>query len=397
MWMQSPTPAGMVQAGPTAASLIKDQIGPQYADLRPGKATTSSTFPVYRNLVRDLVKAAIEHPDPTAAHVLATCAGYAYSDVGTVAMMMTRMGLERSRCREITRSVDAMFIRSTAHLVQSNDGRVVILCYRGTPPLDIISWFLNADVYPEMMATAVGASRRSRREQPYEVHAGFYRNVRVTRHEIIRALEQALSGGSVLDGATDGSFAHVSGAQPAGDDDSRIRPMEALYITGHSLGGAMAVIMATMLVMSDNDLYRGIAGKLRAVYTFGQPMVGTPAFAEAAAGQLRAANVPVIRYVYRRDPVPQLPPRDVGDYEHVGDEYRFEDEWPDSPTPPSTQIWSAAGLATAFLPFGLNKLLPFRGLPLVRNIEDHFPHHYVSALIPPGKTDEFGDYFVRRR
>ena len=87
-----------------------------------------------------------EQPVAKIAHTLAVTAGYAYSDAGTLAMMMTRLGLERAYCREIARSVDAMFIRSTAFLIQSADGQVVILCYRGTPPLDLISWLLDADV-----------------------------------------------------------------------------------------------------------------------------------------------------------------------------------------------------------------------------------------------------------
>ena len=41
-------------------------------------------------------------------------------------------------------------------------------------------------------------------------------------------------------------------------------------MTGHSLGGAMAVLFA--LTLSGNSVHRSIANRLRAVYTFGQPM-----------------------------------------------------------------------------------------------------------------------------
>src|SRR2546423_236952 len=110
-----------------------EAIAPSIAELRPLKPHASATFPVYQDLVDVLVKPAA-HPDPTVAHVLASCAGYAYSDAETVSMIMARMGLVDNRCVSIAESVDAMFICSTAHVVQSHDGRVVIVCYRGTQP-----------------------------------------------------------------------------------------------------------------------------------------------------------------------------------------------------------------------------------------------------------------------
>jgi len=36
--------------------------------------------------------------------------------------------------------------------VQRADGRAVVLAFRGTPPLDLISWFVDADVYPDQVA-----------------------------------------------------------------------------------------------------------------------------------------------------------------------------------------------------------------------------------------------------
>ena len=96
-------------------------------------------FPVYVHLADNLVAAHDADKcerDPTVAHVLVTCAGYAYADADTVATMMTRLGLERHACVRLAQTVDAMFIFSTAYLMQSRCGRVVILCYRGTEPGD---------------------------------------------------------------------------------------------------------------------------------------------------------------------------------------------------------------------------------------------------------------------
>ena len=83
--------------------------------------TCAQPFSVYARLADDL--AAAPHADnaerdATVAHVLATCAAYAYSDVDTVVTMMTRLGLEANACVRITQTVDAMFIFSTAYLVR---------------------------------------------------------------------------------------------------------------------------------------------------------------------------------------------------------------------------------------------------------------------------------------
>ncbi len=76
-------------------SFIRDQRGPAYQDLRPGKSDVTATFPVYQDLEQILADPSLDHPDSRVAQVMATASGYAYSDVGTMAMMMTRLGLPR--------------------------------------------------------------------------------------------------------------------------------------------------------------------------------------------------------------------------------------------------------------------------------------------------------------
>ena len=70
-----------------------------------------------------------------------------------------------------------------------------------------------------------------------------------------------------------------------------------LYITGHSLGGALATMAAAAL--SDNGIE--VAG----VYTFGQPRVGDRTFAQ----QLNQhTDGKVFRFVNNNDIVPHVPP-----------------------------------------------------------------------------------------
>ncbi len=100
-----PTPEGE-----HGMSVDTSATAPPYAQLRPARAeAVTRAFPVYHDLEQKLAKPRA-HPDPIAAHVLATCSGYAYSDAGTVAMIAARLGLDGNRCRMIAERVDAMLI-----------------------------------------------------------------------------------------------------------------------------------------------------------------------------------------------------------------------------------------------------------------------------------------------
>src|SRR5258707_1901409 len=134
---------------------IEKSIAPPLSTLRPTKPTSSATFPVYHDLEASLAEERQQpdkKPPATVAHTLAVAAGYAYSDANTVSMMLARMGLQDNHCLQEAMSVDAMFIRSTAHLIQSSDGSVVILAYRGTEATNLINWLTDADVHPDKIA-----------------------------------------------------------------------------------------------------------------------------------------------------------------------------------------------------------------------------------------------------
>lgn len=73
-----------------------------------------------------------------------------------------------------------------------------------------------------------------------------------------------------------------------------------IYITGHSLGGAIAVLAAP-------DVKETFVGSLAEVLTFGQPRVGNSEFANWYSGQF--TNERVIHY---GDLVPHVPPQANG-------------------------------------------------------------------------------------
>lgn len=83
---------------------------------------------------------------------------------------------------------------------------------------------------------------------------------------------------------------------------AQIDPNLPLYVTGHSLGGALAAVASTRIRPSD---------RIAACYTFGCPRVGDGEFAN------QLWKVPVYRLVHAADIVPRFP-LPFG-YRHAGD------------------------------------------------------------------------------
>lgn len=98
-----------------------------------------------------------------------------------------------------------------------------------------------------------------------------------------------------------------------------------IFITGHSLGGALAILAAVDLLQHQLKPF--------SVYTFANPRVGTECFADYYV----SLDIPTYRYVNENDLVPMLPPEkrfhrimcpeknkgDCGKYQHVGITYNI--------------------------------------------------------------------------
>ncbi|KAH7724571.1 class 3 lipase protein [Aphelenchoides avenae] len=97
-------------------------------------------------------------------------------------------------------------------------------------------------------------------------------------------------------------------------------PDYELWITGHSLGGALASIAAAQIV--HDGTYS--ADKMQ-LYTFGQPRTGDSAF--AAAHDKLLPNV--YRVTHARDTVPHVPPLGFEDYHHHKNEIWYNNRMGD--------------------------------------------------------------------
>ena len=137
---------------------------------------------------------------------------------------------------------------------RSSDGMsMAVVCFRGTQ--QIRDWITNfqAEKVP------VRSNRPGDRQALGNVHKGFNAAFKSVEHQIDEYLK-----------------------------DARDLP---LYITGHSLGGALATL-ATWYIESDH---------LAACYTFGAPRVGDD-------GLQSRFRTPIYRIVNGADPVPYVPP-----------------------------------------------------------------------------------------
>ena len=316
--------------------------------------SVAAPFPVYAGLSDELAGAHVSDTSirhATVAHVLGVCAGYSYADAQTVAMMTSRLGLEANATVRIGQVVDAMTIFSTAYIVQSNCGRVVILSYRGTEPANLGNWLTDTDIGSVSMKCG---------NESLRVHAGFYRNVRATRWQVIEELRKAACGKSLLDAA---------------DVEHR---MQALYITGHSLGGAMAVLFA--LSIACDELW----DRVRAIYTFGQPLTVGDVLPET----VRCVAAKTLRHINARDLIPALPAAAWGRLTHFGDEYRRVDgEWKRADTPVA-QLANMREIPRSIFAAFEN---PSRKKLSRYSMADHRPHEYIAALRPAGRLSELGD------
>ncbi len=172
--------------------------------------------------------------------------------------------------------------------VASND-RLVVLGFRGTEPTkpqDLVT-----DVRIEQLpAPELGLPGGAR------VHAGFLRAARAVASSMLREV-----------------------AAHSVDPDGLRKPV---WLVGHSMGGAISILSALRLSLLTDGSGQPLLPRL-ALFTFGMPRVGNPAFCAAFAQRVPAST----RVVYGKDWVPCVPPSMIPltpiRYQHVANGIYF--------------------------------------------------------------------------
>lgn len=148
---------------------------------------------------------------------------------------------------------------------------LVVVAFRGTEPDRLQDWLSDANA-----AFVTGPWGR--------VHAGFQKALGLVWEEM---------------GLTIGAF------QDRG---------QALFVTGHSLGAALATLAVAHMRAGPNDK------PVRGLYTFGSPRVGDRTFETAFDADFGPR---CYRFVNNNDLVTRVPPRSVG-FSHVGTMLYFD-------------------------------------------------------------------------
>ena len=152
-------------------------------------------------------------------------------------------------------------------------GGVAILAFRGTEPGKLPDVKTDAEIRLKTLP-----------EYPGAIHEGFATAL-ASVYADVKAAVDALPGSGAL-----------------------------LYITGHSLGAALATLCAQRLTAARGYPIQGVC-------TYGSPRVGNPAFANEFQPRLGQRTY---RLVNNEDLVTRVPPRAAG-YEHVGEMVYIDD------------------------------------------------------------------------
>lgn len=348
-----------------------------------------------RDHVDHMMEAKCDRHDRVVAECLGTAAAWAYSDVDTFARMMHRRGgMPHNETVSIRVTNNALLVDTTAFVTQSENKKLVLLTFSGTDWVNLVQLLLDVSSKTDQFWT-VGT-----------LHGGFFRAALALWPTVKRLLNSAIGGASICSGAEgerdeilrkcdldgeaaservgpDGEPRELCPAPP--NDDKP--PDSALYITGHSLGGALAVITAALIYQDPET--KPIADCLRAIYTYGQPMVGSEDF---AYGFQDIIGRRLFRHVYERDLIPRLPSRSAGSFQHIGTElYSADQGWLPRRTSSRQAYWLATSVLAGVAAFGLEQ---FPSIPLVSrllsgrrmavSLYDHLPINYLrTSMIAP--------------
>jgi hypothetical protein len=184
-----------------------------------------------------------------AALTLAEISSFAYSDAEQQSTQLRGLGATDER----------PLVKGSSHGVVASNDKVVVIAFRGTK--DPADWLTDAQIIGERVAEG-------------KMHAGFYAATNIIFKD---AYDEAVRQGA---------------------------EHKAVWITGHSLGGAMAIAFA---YRAFNDKKLDPSG----IITFGQPLVVTTPLAQFMLDTFRSRYM---RFVNNRDPVTRLVPT----FRHAG-------------------------------------------------------------------------------
>lgn len=216
------------------------------------------------------------------------------------------------------------------------DANLVLVSFRGTEPFDAHDWSTDFDYswyqIPNVGKIHIGfleALGLGNRNQPTTFYSNLQRKANSTNAANLGPNHSSKTNSGTLFSGTDSDedqpfVPEKTPAEKTAYDivRSKLRSLleehkDAKFIvTGHSLGGALAILFPTVLVVHEE---MEIMDRLLGVYTFGQPRIGNRQLGRFMEPHLDRPVPKYFRVVYCNDIVPRLPYDDKTFlYKHFG-------------------------------------------------------------------------------
>ena len=284
------------------------------AEIKTSDALLTEVAPIAAHDVDAIPSRRAAYSDRTAAFLakLAMLAYIAFEDDAK------RKILEGMLSHGRVKLLETISIADTEAMVAETD-KFVVVAFRGTSS--------RAQLMTDMQAR-LNVARVAVDGRCVRVHAGFYaafRKIEAKLREVLTAQDEA----------------------------------KAVYLTGHSLGGALALVAAAAFGGNDK-----LGDRIAAVYTFGAPRVGGADFPNLV-------KAPHYRVVNSGDVVPLVPPNWLTGYVHTGMPILLK---PNSDHPIRRNPWSSAFLLV------LQSLVLWPFARRLRLLKAHDSYLYITRL-----------------
>jgi triacylglycerol lipase len=202
------------------------------------------------------------------AFSLTNLAALAYEPEGTVRSFLAKRACELLEYRSLPHRPIFKIWSYTGWFAARRE-QDLIISFRGTEPSNLLNWATNVSIVPVAANRFISGATGM-------IHAGFAEAFATVWPLVERVVRD---------------FGSQKGTR--------------VWITGHSLGGAVGLLTAAAILF--NDAAFGSA-RLAGLYTCGQPRVGSAAFIDALMERIVDRY---FRIVHGNDIVPHLPPENL--------------------------------------------------------------------------------------
>ena len=263
---------------------------------RPQAQTLSVAHPVYQDL-----RVILHHESPLvnipeATYMCAAATAWAPAGGQQLADVMFRLGMgSHGRCTSVSAQNPILQVDSRAHFIRDEDGDIGIIVCQGQDASEAGFWL-----------SAAGSQNCAMPDGRGEVHRGFLNSMLPLWDSVVGWLSTPATA------------------------------VRRLFVTGHGVGGAIAVLLgARLAAVGLVSLRADGCTRLQGIHTFGQPRVGDHEFAAWAEEWVGECYC---RYVYHSDPMSHRPVSLLG-YQHAGRECHVEGgQWKLRPNRAATTV-----------------------------------------------------------